>query len=104
MLCNFYLQQKHNLSLIFDSQSIQSLVFDPLENEFLEGAVVGLYNEEDSFDLFEKNISSISFYFETANSIDNKDIQFGQTLTLRNITNEEQLNIRCDKGVFALIY
>ena len=37
-------------------------------------------------------------------NLDNKDIQFGETLTLRNSTNEEQLNIRCDKGVFAFIY
>ena len=37
-------------------------------------------------------------------NLDNKDIRFGETLTLRNSTNEEQLNIRCDKGVFALIY
>ena len=37
-------------------------------------------------------------------NLDNKDIQFGETLTLRNNTNEEQLKIRCDKGVFALIY
>ncbi len=37
-------------------------------------------------------------------NLDNKDIQFGETLTLRNNTKEEQLNIRCDKGVFALIY
>ena len=37
-------------------------------------------------------------------NLDNKNIQFGETLTLRNITNEDQLNIRCDKGVFALIY
>ena len=37
-------------------------------------------------------------------NLDNKDIQFGETLTLRNNTNEEQLNIRCDKGVFAVIY
>ena len=37
-------------------------------------------------------------------NLDNKDIQFGETLTLRNNTNEEQLNIKCDKGVFALIY
>ena len=37
-------------------------------------------------------------------NLDNKDIQFGETLTLRNSTNEEQLNIRCDKGIFALIY
>ena len=37
-------------------------------------------------------------------NLDNKEIQFGETLTLRNNTNEEQLNIRCDKGVFALIY
>ena len=37
-------------------------------------------------------------------NLDNKDIKFGETLTLRNSTNEEQLNIRCDKGVFALIY
>ena len=37
-------------------------------------------------------------------NLDNKDIQFGESLTLRNSTNEEQLNIRCDKGVFALIY
>jgi len=37
-------------------------------------------------------------------NLDNKNIQFGETLTLRNVTNEEHLNIRCDKGVFALIY
>ncbi len=37
-------------------------------------------------------------------NLDNKDIQFGKTLTLRNITNEDQLNIRCDKGIFAFIY
>ena len=37
-------------------------------------------------------------------NLDNENIQFGETLTLRNITNEEQLNIRCDKGFFALIY
>ena len=37
-------------------------------------------------------------------NLDNENIQFGETLTLRNITNEEQLNIRCDQGVFALIY
>ena len=37
-------------------------------------------------------------------NLDNENIQFGETLTLRNITNEEQLNIGCDKGVFALIY
>jgi thiamine pyrophosphokinase len=37
-------------------------------------------------------------------NLDNKNIQFGETLTLRNVTNEEQLNIRCDKGIFALIY
>ena len=37
-------------------------------------------------------------------NLDNKNIQFGETLTLRNFTNEDQLNIRCDKGVFALIY
>ena len=37
-------------------------------------------------------------------NLDNKNIQFGETLTLRNVTNEEQLNIRCDKGIFAFIY
>ena len=37
-------------------------------------------------------------------NLDKKDIQFGKTLTLRNITNEEQLSIKCDKGVFAFIY
>jgi len=37
-------------------------------------------------------------------NLDNKDIQFGETLTLRNNTSEKQLNVRCDKGVFALIY
>ena len=37
-------------------------------------------------------------------NLDNKDIQFGETLTLRNVTNEEQINIRCDKGIFAFIY
>ena len=37
-------------------------------------------------------------------NLDNENIQFGETLTLRNITNEEQLSIKCDKGVFAFIY
>lgn len=37
-------------------------------------------------------------------NLDKKDVKFGQTLTLRNVTNEEQLNISCDKGVFAFIY
>ena len=37
-------------------------------------------------------------------NLDNKNIQFGETLTLRNVTNEEQLNVRCDEGVFAIIY
>ena len=49
------------------------------------------------------DLTNLSIYGAEWN-LDNKDIQFGETLTLRNNTNEEQLNIRCDKGVFALIY
>ena len=49
------------------------------------------------------DLTNLSIYGAEWN-LDNKDIQFGETLTLRNSTNEEQLNIRCDKGVFALIY
>ncbi len=34
------------------------------------------------FDLFEKNISSLSFYFETANSINNKDVKLSERITI----------------------
>ena len=37
-----------------DSSSVSGVVFDPIENKFIEGAVVGLYHREDSFDLFSK--------------------------------------------------
>ena len=37
-------------------------------------------------------------------NLENKNIQFGETTTLRNIANEDELNVSCDKGVFAFIY
>ena len=37
-----------------DSSSVSGTVYDPIENKFIEGAVVGLYHREDSFDLFSK--------------------------------------------------
>ena len=37
-----------------DSSSVSGVVYDPIENKFIEGAVVGLYHREDSFDLFSK--------------------------------------------------
>jgi len=37
-----------------DSSSVSGTVYDPIENKFIEGAVVGLYHGEDSFDLFNK--------------------------------------------------
>ncbi|MDC3175476.1 outer membrane protein assembly factor BamA [Candidatus Pelagibacter sp.] len=40
------------------------------------------YNHSYYFDLFEKNISTVSFYFETANSIDNKDIKLSERITI----------------------
>ena len=33
-----------------------------------------------------------------------KNIQFGETTTLRNIATKDELNVSCDKGVFAFIY
>ncbi len=40
------------------------------------------YNYSYYFDLFEKNISGISFYFETANSLNNKDIKLSERISI----------------------
>jgi len=40
------------------------------------------FNHSYYFDLFEKNISSISFYFETANSINNKNIKLSERINI----------------------
>ena len=40
------------------------------------------YSHSYYFDLFEKNISSVSFYFETANSIKNKDIKLSERINI----------------------
>ncbi len=40
------------------------------------------YNYSHYFDLFEKNISTISFYFETANSLNNKDIKLSERISI----------------------
>ena len=40
------------------------------------------YNYSHYFDFFEKNFSSISFYLETANSLNNKDIKLSERITL----------------------
>ena len=40
------------------------------------------YNHSYYFDLFEKNISTVSFYFETANSLNNKDIKLSERITI----------------------
>ncbi len=40
------------------------------------------YNHSYYFDLFQKNISSISFYLETANSLNNKDIKLSERITI----------------------
>lgn len=40
------------------------------------------YNYSHYFDFFEKNFSSISFYLETANSINNKDIKLSERITI----------------------
>ena len=37
-------------------------------------------------------------------SLENKNIQFGETTTLRNVANKDEINVNCDKGVFAFIY
>ena len=40
------------------------------------------YNYAHYFDFFEKNFSSISFYLETANSLNNKDIKLSERITI----------------------
>jgi len=40
------------------------------------------FNHSYYFDIFEKNISSISFYFETANSINNKNIKLSERINI----------------------
>ena len=49
------------------------------------------------------NLSNLSIDGAEWN-LDKKDIQFGQTLTLRNVTKEELINVDCDEGIFAFIY
>ncbi len=40
------------------------------------------YNHTYYFDLYEKNVSSISFYFETANSLNDKDIKLSERVNI----------------------
>ena len=40
------------------------------------------YNHTYYFDLYEKNVSSISLYLETANSLNNKDIKLSERITI----------------------
>ena len=49
------------------------------------------------------NLSNLSIDGAKWN-LENKNIQFGETTTLRNIATKNELNVSCDKGVFAFIY
>ena len=49
------------------------------------------------------NLSNLSIDGAEWN-LENKNIQFGETTTLRNIAKKEELNVNCDEGVFAFIY
>ena len=49
------------------------------------------------------NLSNLSIDGAEWN-LKNKNIQFGETTTLRNIANEDELNVSCDKRFFAFIY
>ena len=49
------------------------------------------------------NLSNLSIDGAEWN-LENKNIQFGETTTLRNIATKDELNVSCDKGVFAFIY
>jgi len=40
------------------------------------------YNHSYYFDLFDKNVSSVSFYLETANSLNNKDIKLSERIKI----------------------
>ena len=44
-----------------DSSFVSGIVTDPLKNEIVEGALVGLYSEKDSFNLFHKKPTYFSF-------------------------------------------
>ncbi len=44
-----------------DSSFVSGIIMDPLTNERVEGALVGLYSEKDSFDLFHKKPTYFSF-------------------------------------------
>ena len=37
-------------------------------------------------------------------NLENKNIQFGETTTLRNVANKDEINVNCNTGVFAFIY
>ena len=37
-------------------------------------------------------------------NLENKNILFGETTTLRNVANKDEINVNCDTGVFAFIY
>ena len=48
----------------------------------LEGVIIVIIYHSYYFDLFEENISSVSFYLETANSLNNKDIKLTERITI----------------------
>ena len=49
------------------------------------------------------NLSNLSIDGAKWN-LENKNIQFGETTTLRNVANKDEINVNCDTGVFAFIY
>ena len=49
------------------------------------------------------NLSNLSIDGAEWN-LENKNIQFGETTTLRNVANKDEINVNCDTGVFAFIY
>ena len=52
----------------------------PLVSE--TNTIKNYYNQSHYFDLFDKNISNISFYLETANSLNNKDIKLSERIRI----------------------
>ena len=44
--------------------------------------IKNFYNHTYYFDLFEKNVSNISFYFETSNSLNNKDVKLSERISI----------------------
>ena len=70
----------------------------------MRSKIIALSKNEEFKTLLKKKKISNQYVTIFYGNLENKNIQFGETTTLRNIATKDELNVSCDKGVFAFIY